>query len=126
MSSFNLKTDVSWRDFLIRSGLIIATVAIIVWFMPRDSHNSFKIEKGRPWTHADMSAPFDFPIYKSDDAVKAERDSLMKLYEPYFNFNKETSLMQIRQFMKDYNMGIPGLPEDYAILISNRLRTIYE
>ena len=126
MSNFNLKTDVSWRDFLIRSGLIIATVAIIVWFMPRDSHNSFKIEKGRPWTHADMSAPFDFPIYKSDDAVKAERDSLMKLYEPYFNFNKETSLMQIRQFMKDYNMGIPGLPEDYAILISNRLRTIYE
>ena len=126
MSNFNLKTDVSWRDFLIRSGLIIATVAIIVWFMPRDSHNSFKIEKGRPWTYADMSAPFDFPVYKSDDVVKAERDSLMKLYEPYFNYNKETSLMQIRQFMKDYNKGIPGLPEDYTILISNRLRSIYE
>jgi hypothetical protein len=125
MSNFNPKTDISWRDFLIRTGLIIASVAIIVWFMPRDSHNSFKIEKGRPWTHADMNAPFDFPIYKSDDIVKAERDSLMRLYEPYFNYNKETELTQVRQFMKDYNKGIPGLPEDYVILISNRLRNIY-
>ena len=125
MSNFNPKTDISWRDFLIRTGLIIASVAIIVWFMPRDSHNSFKIEKGRPWTHADMSAPFDFPIYKSDDVVKAERDSLMRLYEPYFNYNKETELIQVRQFMKDYNKGIPGLPEDYTVLISNRLRNIY-
>jgi hypothetical protein len=126
MSNFNLKTNVSWRDFLIRSGLIIATVVIIVWFMPRDSHSSFKMEKGRPWIYADMNAPFDFPIYKSDDVIKAERDSLMRLYEPYFNYNKETSLLQIRQFLKDYNNGIPGLPEDYTILISNRLRTIYE
>ena len=126
MSSFNLKTNVSWHDFLIRTGLIIATVAIIVWFMPRDSHSSFKMEKGRPWTYADLNAPFDFPVYKSDDIIKAERDSLMRLYQPYFNYNKETALLQIRQFLKDYNEGIPGLPEDYTILISNRLRAIYE
>jgi hypothetical protein len=126
MSNFTPKTDISWRDFLIRSGLIIATVAIIVWFLPRDSHNSFKIEKGKPWIYADLKADFDFPIYKSDDIVKAERDSLMKLYEPYFSFNKETALLQVRQFMKDYSQGIPGLPEDYVVLICNRLRNLYE
>ena len=126
MSNFNAKTDISWREFLIRSGLIIATVVIIVWFLPRDSHNSFKMEKGKPWIYADVKAPFDFPVYKSEDVVKAERDSLMKLYEPYFNYNKETEVLQVRQFLKDYNRGIPGLPEDYSILISNRLRNIYQ
>ena len=126
MSNFNAKTDISWRDFLIRSGLIIATVVIIVWFLPRDSQNSFKMEKGKPWIYADIKAPFDFPVYKSEEVVKAERDSLMKLYEPYFNYNKETEVIQVRQFLKDYNKGIPGLPEDYSILISNRLRSIYD
>jgi len=125
MSSFNLKRVISWRDFLIRIGIIIGTVAIITWFLPRDSHSTFKVEKGKPWTYADLKAPFDFPIYKTDEAVNAERDSIMKLYEPYFNFNKETEATQVRQFMKDYNKGIPGLPDDFISMIANRLRAIY-
>ena len=125
MSGFNLKTDISWHDFLIRAGLVIGTVAIIIWSMPRDSHNTYRIEKGKPWIYTDLKAPFDFPIYKSDEAVKAERDSLMKLYEPYFSFNKETEGIQVRQFVKDYNKGIPGLPDDYISIIANRLHRVY-
>ncbi len=126
MTFFNLKTDITWRDFLIRCGFVVVTVAVIVWFMPRDHQNSFKIEKGRPWIHADLKAPFDFPVYKSEDAVKAERDSMMGLYEPYFNYNKETEGVQIRQFMTDYNKGIPGLTDDYISIIVNRLHQIYQ
>ena len=124
--NINLKTDITWRDFLIRAGLIIGTVAIIVWSMPRDTRNHFKIEKGKPWNYADLKAPFDFPIYKSEEAVKAERDSLLKEYEPYFNYHKETEEREIRQFVKDYNQGIPGLPPDYISLIANRLRSLYK
>ena len=126
MSSFNIKNDLTWRDFLIRSGLIIITVAIIVWMMPRNSQNNFKIEKGRPWIYTDLKAPFDFPIYKSDEAVKAERDSLMKQYEPYYILNSETVVRQLRQFSKDYSNGIPGLSNDYLSIISNRLRKLYD
>lgn len=126
MSSFNIKNDLTWRDFLIRSGLIIITVAIIVWMMPRSSQNNFKIEKGRPWIYNDLKAPFDFPIYKSDEAVKVERDSLMKQYEPYYIQNSEIVVRQLRQFSKDYSNGIPGLTNDYISIISNRLRRLYD
>ena len=88
MSSFNIKNDITWRDLLIRASLIIVAVTIIVWLMPRTSHSNYKIEKGRPWIFGDLKAPFDFPIYKSDEAVKAERDSLMSQYEPYYIYNK--------------------------------------
>ena len=125
MGSFNLKSDISWHDFLVRAGLIIGTVAIITWALPRDTHSTYRIEKGKPWIHSDLKAPFDFPIYKGDDVVKAERDSLMRLYEPYFNYNKETEGMQTRQFVKDYNKGISGLPDDYISIIANRLHRIY-
>ena len=126
MNNFNLKIDITWRDFLIRVGLIIVTVAIITWFLPSDTNSSFKVEKGKPWTYADLRAPFDFPILKTDEAVKEERDSLLKQYEPYFNLNKTTEAIQIRQFAKDYNQGIPGISNDYISIIANRLHTIYQ
>ena len=125
MSSFNIKNDVTWRDFLIRSAYIIVTVAIIVWMMPRSSNSSFNIERGKPWTYSDLKAPFDFPIYKSDEVVKAERDSLMQQYEPYYLFNEDIVNKQIRQFVKDYNNGIPGLSKDFISIVANRLRSLY-
>ena len=125
MSSFNVKNDITWRDFLIRAGLIVASVVIIVWLMPRSTHNTYKIEKGKPWSYADLKAPFDFPIYKSDEAVKAERDSLMKEYEPYYLYDNDIVVKQLRQFAKDYSDGIPGLSNDYISIIANRLRDLY-
>ena len=125
MSIFNLKTDITWRDFLIRVGLIIVTVGLIVWSLPSDTNNTFKVEKGKPWNYADLRAPFDFPILKTDEAVKEERDSLLKQYEPYFNLNKTVEATQIRQFVKDYNQGIPGISNDYISIIANRLHDIY-
>jgi len=125
MSSFNVKNDMTWRDFLIRLGLVICAVALIVWVMPRNSYSSFKIELGKPWSYTNLSAPFDFPIYKSDEAVKAERDSLMELYEPYYIYDKDVAVKQIRQFHKDYSGGIPGLSNDYLSIIANRLSNFY-
>ena len=125
MSSFNIKNDVTWLDFLISYAFIIGTVAIIVWMMPRSSNISFKIERGKPWVYSDLKAPFDFPIYKSDEVVKTERDSLMQQYEPYYLYNEEIVSKQIRQFVKDYNNGIPGLSKDYISFVANRLRSLY-
>ena len=125
MSSSITKDDLSWRAFLIRAALVIASVAIIVWLMPRRNSFNYNIEKGRPWIYSDLSAPFDFPIYKSDEAIKAERDSLMELYEPYFIYDKEMANKEIRQFYKDYSDGIPGLSNDYLSIIANRLRDLY-
>lgn len=125
MSSFDFKNDLTWHDFLIRAALVIGTVAIIVWLMPRSNEFSFNVEKGRPWIFSDLSAPFDFPVYKSDEVISKERDSLMRLYEPYYIINKDISGNEIRQFYKDYSDGIPGLENDFLSIIANRLRDLY-
>ena len=125
MSSKITKDDLTWHDILVRAVLVIASVAIIVWLMPRRNSFNYNIEKGKPWIYSDLNAPFDFPVYKSDEAIKAERDSLMQLYEPYFIYNKEVAGNEIRQFFKDYSNGIPGLSNDYLSIIANRLRDLY-
>ena len=84
MSSTFIKEDLKWRDILIRTALIITTVAIVVWAMPNDNRSYFHVEQGKPWKYADFTAPYDFPIYKSEAAINEERDSALRQYEPYY------------------------------------------
>lgn len=126
MSSFNIKEDLTWHDILIRTTIILGTVAIIAWSMPRDSRTYYQIEEGKPWKYADITAPFDFPVYKSDEMVQSEKDSLLKQYEPYFNYDESVETERVRQFVSDFNEGIEGLTDDYISIIANRLHSFYQ
>ena len=126
MNNFSLKDDQNWRNLLIRAALVIGTVAIIVWSMPRDNRSYFHAEEGKPWKYADFTAPYDFPIYKSEAAVKAERDSAMNEYEPYYKYNKDIETKMVHKFVTDYSQGIEGLPAEYIFIISNRLHSLYQ
>ena len=114
------------RNLLIKVALVACTVALIVWAMPRDSSTNFKVETGKPWRYADFTAPFDFPIYKSEKLVNKERDSLLREFEPYYEYQATVENTQIRQLKQDYPNGIPGLPEGSIELIANELHYIYQ
>ena len=126
MSLSVLKDDFSWRDLLVRTGITVLTVGIICWMMPRDSRSHFRCEQGKPWKLSDLTAPFDFPVYKSDATMKMERDSIMQAYEPYYNYNKEMEAVNVSKFVSDYSEGIPGVPDDYISIIANRLHRLYQ
>ena len=126
MSSAFHKDELTWRDILIRSAIIIISVVIVVWAMPHDNRSYFHVEEGKPWKYADFTAPFDFPVYKSEAAIKEERDSAMRNYEPYYNHNKEVEMRMVKKFNTDYADGIPGLPKSFVEIISNRLHSLYQ
>ena len=126
MGTFNIMNDPYWRRMLIRIILVIASVGIVVWSMPRDSRTYFHVETGKPWKYADFTAPYDFPVYKSEATIKAERDSILRDYEPYFMYNKDLGQQMVHKFMSDYAQGIPGLPAEYLFVISNRLHSLYD
>ena len=126
MSNFNLRENIIWHDILIRVLLVIVTVAIVVWIMPHDNTNLFHVEQGKPWKYAELTAPFDFPIYKAESVVKHERDSIMKEYEPYYKYNVEIERQMVHKFTTDYADGIPNVPDDYISIISNRLHSLYQ
>ena len=126
MSTFNLKEDGAWRSLLVRALLVIGTVAVIVWSMPRENVSIFHAEKGKPWKYAEFTAPFDFPVYKSEAEIQRERDSVMRQYEPYYDYNAVTEQQMVRKFQADYADGIPDVPSDYLAIISNRLHSLYQ
>jgi hypothetical protein len=66
------------------SVLFIITAIALYWALPKDARFRYEFQKGRPWMHATLIAPFDFAIMKSDIEIKTERDSLIKSFVPYF------------------------------------------
>ncbi len=125
MKHVDLKVSLTWHDILMRAALILITTTVIVWFMPRATQQSFKIEKGKPWRYADLTAPFDFPIYKSEATLKAECDSVLRGYVPYYLLRSEKSDMNVRKFIEDFN-EIRANGGEEKTLISNRLHALYE
>ncbi len=126
MSSIISKENFKWHVILIRILLIIGTVAVVVWSMPHDNTSMFYVEQGKPWKYSELTAPFDFPVYKSDDIIDHERDSVMKLFEPYYKYNQDTERLMESKFIADYADGIPDVPDYFINIISNRLRSLYQ
>lgn len=125
-TNFDIKEEQTWRNLVMRAVLVIISIVLIVWAMPHDNRSYFYIEKDKPWKYADFTAPFDFPVYKSEEAIKAEKDSLMKAYEPYYQFDHNKEAQMVKKFQQDYAEGIPGLDEEYVRIISNRLHSLYQ
>ncbi len=126
MNSFNLKENIHWHDLMIRSLLVIVTVAIVIWSMPHESSSIYHAEQGKPWKYAELTAPFDFPIHKTQSTINRERDSVLKEFEPYYNFDTDTEQRMVNKFISDYADGIPDVPDDYISIISNRLHSLYQ
>lgn len=126
MSIFNNPEENYWRNFATKTVLIIITVAIIVWFLPRNEGRQFRYDVGKPWMYGSVIAKFDFPIYKTDEAIKHEQDSLLKQFQPYYAINPLVGDEQVNRFLHDYSQGIPGLPKEYVPLIAHQLRQLYQ
>ena len=126
MGKNKITGNMTWRDILVRAAFVVTTVIIVVWSMPHDNRSYFHAEQGKPWKYADFTAPYDFPIYKSDKAIREERDSALREYEPYYNYKKDTEERMVHKFRTDYGQGIPGLPANFTNIIVNRLHSLYQ
>ena len=115
-----------WRSFFTRASIIVITVALIVWFLPREEGQRFRYGIDRPWTYGSVIAKFDFPVYKTDEVIKHEQDSLMKLFQPYYNYDPEIEKQMVTKFLNDFQGGLPGLPPSYKNLVYNRLHSMYQ
>ncbi len=126
MSIFNNPEENYWRNLVTKALLVCVTVSIIVWFLPRNEGRQYRYDVGKPWMYGSVIAKFDFPIYKTDEAIKHEQDSLMNQFQPYYGINPTVENVQVNRFLHDFKDGIPGLPSDYVGLVAHYLHEVYQ
>ena len=126
MSIFNNTEENYWRYLATKTVLVCITVAIIVWFLPRNEGRMYRYDVGKPWMYGSVIAKFDFPIYKTDEAIKHEQDSLLKHFQPYYSLNPLIEKKQVERFLHDYEQGINGLPKEYVGIVARQMQEIYQ
>ena len=89
MNHHNKKKGYSYRELIYKSLIFIATVTIIVYFLPREGKFNYQFDVNKPWKYGQLMATFDFPIYKDQNIVNREQDSLKRSFQPYFNIEKQ-------------------------------------
>ena len=119
MSIFNNPEENYWRNFFTKLFLVLVTVAIIICFLPRNEGRQYRYDVGKPWMYGSVIAKFDFPIYKTDEAIKHEQDSMLSQFQPYFSINKDIGEQQVKRFIENYRQGIPGLPREQSCFCRN-------
>lgn len=126
MSIFNNTEENYWRNLATKTVLVCITVAIIVCFLPRNEGRMYRYDVGKPWMYGSVIAKFDFPIYKTDEAIKHEQDSLLKHFQPYYSLNPLIEKKQVERFLHDYEQGINGLPKEYVGIVARQMQEIYQ
>lgn len=126
MSKIDVPRNSYWRNMMTRIAIIAISVILIVWCLPRDNGPQLRYDISKPWMYSSLIAKFDFPIYKTDEAIKAEQDSILSAFEPYYNYDNDVETEQVIRFREKFKEGIPGLAGNYVNLIADRLHRLYQ
>ena len=128
MKSLKTGKRFSYKDLLYKSLIFIATVSVIVYFLPNEGKFNYQFDINKPWKYGLLQASFDFPIYKNDMQVQKEQDSILATYQPYFHIEKNAEKEMIERLREDYNKtlrhSLPGT--DYIRYIERMLKEMYK
>lgn len=105
---------------------LLVSVVTLIYFLPRESKFGYVYELNKPWHYPQLIASYDFVIYKTDDEVKRERDSVVRQFVPYYRVDSLVAEKQIAALRKDFYAGkFRGIPVYYLPRLVENLRHVY-
>ena len=108
-------------------GAVVVVVALLVYFLPRESKFGYEYEQGRPWRYNSLIATFDFPIYKTQKEVETERDSALSRFQPFYTEKMLMGQRQIAAFHTDFMNGeFKDVPLRCLSHVERLLAAVYE
>lgn len=72
--------------------LYVLVVGVIVYLFPKGGQFKYEFQKGKPWQHETLYAPFDFSVKKTPEEIKEEELLIRARQIPYFF--KDSSVAQ--------------------------------
>lgn len=127
MSSLHPTTTAHLKSRITLLIAALTAIALLLLFMPRDTKFGYEYEAGRPWRYNSLIATFDFPIYKGPDEVKAERDSALRRFMPFYVKDEGVASQQVKALLADYEAGrLQAVPPSCLRHVTRLMGEVYE
>lgn len=101
----------------------VIAILLIMYFIPREGKYRYVYTENKPWQYSLLTAPFNFHIHKADDVVKAEKDSIMQSYQPYYMVDE--SVPKKANTLFDEDARARSIPSEYINYVKRKLSELY-
>jgi len=117
----------STKRYIIPIIYFVLTAGLIAYFFPREGKFRYQFYEGKPWRYDLLTAPRDFPIYKTDEDIKAEKDSVRHNFIPFYQMNPEIKGEQIEKLQMDFRTNVfpTYVNQNYYRYIESQLQQFY-
>ena len=125
MRPISLRSIAKHRTFR----LLVAFVClafVVMLLAPRSRSFQYLFSSGKPWSYDLITAPYDFPIYKSAEQLQMEQDSIRQETLPVYTFDRDLMARKLNQLHDNYERNFSQtLDRSYYLFLKAELRTYY-
>lgn len=102
---------------LLKYGMILGSILVITFFLPKQPRFTYEFEKGKVWMHENLVSPYNFAILKTQAEIDKDRETVLASVHPVYDQHIDLSEQQIGQFTADLpekwqNAGLDTLGEN--------------
>ncbi|PCJ80435.1 MAG: hypothetical protein COA57_14985 [Flavobacteriales bacterium] len=102
-----LETIRNQHDLIFKGFLTVLCIGLLVYIMPKEGRFKYEFQKGKPWLHEDLIAPFDFAILKSKEQLDTEKQQIRESTKPYFKYDEAVVEKQVESLTENFEKKWP-------------------
>lgn len=85
--------------------LFVYTAVALFFILPGEPKFKYEYQKGFPWRHENLIAPFDFAILKSPQELEDEKQEQLQALIPYFVCDTSVASQELDKLLEDLKTG---------------------
>lgn len=86
------------QEGVLRASVLFLTVIIIGFLYPSKVKFRYEFHEGQVWSYDDLTAPFDYPILKTESELEAEKKLIKEENIPFYNFDDKVVDIQLARY----------------------------
>jgi putative nucleotidyltransferase with HDIG domain len=112
--------------------MMVLTVLIITFFLPKQPRFRYEFQKGKVWLNKDLVSPFSFAILKTSPQVNTDKQDALENVLPIYRYSPELYTAVEEAYMNEFDVKWRGnaFPEEEKtpnkIASLKLLKSIYE
>jgi putative nucleotidyltransferase with HDIG domain len=115
------------RQYLFIATVFTVVIVAICLSFPREKAINIEFVKGKPWRYEQLTAPFDFAITKSEEALQHEYAEVLASQRPYYGRDSQLGKAAIDSFITFYENELRHIvSKSLRANIISQLQDIYD
>ena len=92
----------NYHTIIFKLILFLVTTLIIVFMFPKKGSFQYEFQKGAPWLHETLIAPYDFPILKSNESIEQEKSKIIDSHRLTLVFDASLFNVKAEEFIIEF------------------------